>query len=184
MLSPKLVRTEKTRLSPWVEVVAKTVRRESDEVYHSLALQDYLSVLAFTPARKVLLVRQYRPAIEGITLELPGGLLEADETAVTGIARELEDETAHRAMTPPVLLGLLSPDTGRLENKIHAFVVGRAERDPSLTVEAGLACLEVDAHELRALIASGEFNHALHLAVIALAALNGHFPELLQAHGA
>jgi ADP-ribose pyrophosphatase len=183
MVLPKLVKIERTRLSPWVEIVSKTVRSATDQVYHSLAQQDYLSVLALTPERNVLLVRQYRPAMEGPTLELPGGLRDSDEDVRLGIARELFEETAHRAVSEVKLLGVFAPDTGRLENRMHGFVVDRAERDVSATVEPGLEMLEVGAHELRTLIGSGEFNHALHIAIITLAALGGHFPELLETYG-
>lgn len=41
---------------------------------------------------KMLMVKQYRPAIEDFTLEIPAGLIEAGEDVLTAAAREFSEE--------------------------------------------------------------------------------------------
>ncbi len=57
-------------------------------------------ILAVTPARAIILVEQYRPALKARTIELPAGLIgdtDADDTPLAAAARELEEETGWRA---------------------------------------------------------------------------------------
>ena len=75
----KPVKVEVPFSTPWFEIVGKTMR-EGESPYYSLRLPDYVSVVALTEDGKVLIVRQYRPAVEHHTLELPSGLVDPGET--------------------------------------------------------------------------------------------------------
>lgn len=56
---------------------------------------------------KLLMVRQYRNALERETLEIPaGGLNGADEPTDLAAARELEEETGYRCEHPELLLSI------------------------------------------------------------------------------
>ncbi|MEM7793471.1 MAG: NUDIX hydrolase [Cyanobacteria bacterium P01_C01_bin.118] len=46
---------------------------------------------------KLLMVRQYRFAVQGRLLEFPAGTIEVDEDPFTTIQREIEEETGYRA---------------------------------------------------------------------------------------
>jgi ADP-ribose pyrophosphatase len=65
--------------TPWFQLISKQVAGESAP-YYSLQMQDYVAVVAFTDQAELVLVRQYRPAVERHTLELPSGHVESDET--------------------------------------------------------------------------------------------------------
>lgn len=54
-------------------------------------------VLAINKDSKILLVRQYRKAIEEFLYELPAGILNIAEEPQEGALRELEEETGYRA---------------------------------------------------------------------------------------
>ncbi|MGT2934464.1 NUDIX hydrolase [Streptococcus castoreus] len=56
-----------------------------------------VSILAVTPENKIVMVKQYRKAIEAISYEIPAGKLEAGEAGseMEAAARELEEETAY-----------------------------------------------------------------------------------------
>jgi ADP-ribose pyrophosphatase len=55
------------------------------------------AVVAVTPDGKLLLVDQYREAVDGFLLEIPAGKLEPNEDPETCAVRELEEETGYRA---------------------------------------------------------------------------------------
>ena len=171
-----MVSVERSELSPWVTLVSRVIQRPGigTQTYHSLAQSDYVSVLALTRDGRVPLVRQYRPAAQRITLELPGGLLDSREPPEVVAVRELEEEVGLRAVGAPVLLGTLLPDTGRLENRFWCYFV-RAEAAAGWKPESSVERLLVTRGDLRRAILDGSFDHALHIALVGLAVLRGHF---------
>ena len=52
-------------------------------------------VLALTPAEDVLLVREFRPGVERVLRELPGGLVDEGEEPLEAARRELLEETGY-----------------------------------------------------------------------------------------
>jgi ADP-ribose pyrophosphatase len=168
-----------TRLSPWLSLVAKDVLlpgKSQAEQYHCLRQADYVSVLAVTHDGRIPLVRQYRPAVARMTMELPGGLRDGDDAPDAVAVRELMEETGLRVCGAAVPLGSFAPDTGRLENRIWAFFAHiDSDVAPDWTPERGVECLLIDRHQLREFILDGRFDHALHIAVIGLAVMRGVF---------
>src|SRR5258708_12836834 len=112
----KPVKTEVAFATPWFQILGKTMR-EGEEPYYSLKLPDYAAVVAITEEQHVLIVRQYRPAVEHDTLELPSGLVDPGETPEEAARRELLEETGYEAGEVEVLGGM-DPDLGRLGNRI------------------------------------------------------------------
>lgn len=149
---------------------------QNPEVYHALAQADYVAVLGLTADDRVPLVRQFRPALERYTLELPAGLLEKGQSPDDAAIRELREETGFATVGELVKLGCLAPDSGRLENRMWCFWAALGTTPaPSWTAESGVTPVLFSKDELRAAMMSGEFDHALHIAVIGLALTAGHF---------
>lgn len=173
-----LIEKKVTRLSQWVSIVERSIAPAepgNDGVYHSIQLADYVSVLAVDRADHIALVRQYRPALECHTIELPGGLLDESESPEACAERELFEETGlllRGALKP---LGCLTPDTGRLENRLWGFFA-EVEQKPATgwRGEPGVEPFLVTIEELRSGILDGSFNHALHVALIGLAIVKGY----------
>ena len=65
------------------------------------------AVVPVLPDGKILMVRQYRNALERYTLEIPAGALdEADEPGIRCASRELEEETGYRCENLEWLISL------------------------------------------------------------------------------
>jgi ADP-ribose pyrophosphatase len=175
--TPTLISVRKSKLSAWAVLVERTYRIGADaepQTFHSFRVADYATVLAITGDGRVPLVRQFRPALQRSTLELPGGLVERGEDAGIGALRELVEETGFSSPRPPVALPSLSPDTARLENRVHGFFLGDAEGPaPGWQPEPGVEPVVVSLTELRDAVLSGRLDHALHVAIIAQALLAG-----------
>lgn len=174
-MSVRIISRNEVRVSPWVSIVGKEIEFATDQqanIYHCLSQPDYIAILARTRQGLIPLVRQYRPAVEAYTCELPAGLLEQGENPVEACRRELKEETGLDAVSI-TNLGSYYADTGRLENRLHAFFVLASDPDPEFTPEPGLSVDFVNAQTLKSYILSGEFKHQLHLGLFTLATLMG-----------
>lgn len=168
---PRIVERKHTRVSPWVTLVEKAVQFAPDQpshLYHCLTQADYVAVLALTPDGRIPLVRQYRPAVEDYTWELPAGTVDSGETPDVAVRRELREE-AGLEIERLVYLGCFIPDTGRLQVNSHAFFARATGDIASPPAEPGLEVRLVTVPELRAMIRSLEFRHQLHCALYAAA---------------
>jgi ADP-ribose pyrophosphatase len=171
------IRTRRTMcVSPWMDIIEREVEFAPDvpaELYHAVGQQDYVAIVALTPDSKIPIVRQYRPALEQFTWELPAGLVGVGETAADCCKRELMEETGYPARVVHAL-GAYSPCTARLSNRVHSFFVEAAPRREKLLPEAGIELKLATPRELTELILSGEFVLQLHIGSILLAGLRGH----------
>jgi ADP-ribose pyrophosphatase len=179
MSDPTIVARHRTVLSPWVTLAERDVRfpgaSDTPQLFHSFVVADYVTVLAETDDDHIVLVEQFRPALERRTLELPGGLLDAGEAPATCAGRELAEETGFVVQTPPVLIGNLIADSARLENQIWCFHARPVVASAGWHPEPGVASRLVTKQELRDLVINGAFDHAPHLAILGMAVLRGLF---------
>ena len=153
----------------WFQVEAKHVGGEA-EPYYSLKLPDYVSILAYTEQGQVVLVRQFRPAIEATILELPSGLVDSTDGPEATARRELEEETGYKA-GEMVHLGTLYSDVGRLQNRLWCYLAKNVRSIPGWkTEEPGIEVVLMSAADLAKAQLDGRFAHALHLAALQLAA--------------
>lgn len=154
--------------TPWFRVAAKRVRGEP-EPFYNLETVDYSAIVATTVSGDFVLVRQFRPAVERYTLELPSGHVDpgvsADETARCELREETGYETGDLRF-----LGAINTDVGRMGNRMWCYWA-RDVRPPGSAwqAEAGITVEICSPGMLRGYVADGTFNHALHLAVLALA---------------
>jgi ADP-ribose pyrophosphatase len=169
-IKPTIIKKTVEYSNPWLTVIAKTLNNE-EEPYYSLELRDYVTILAKTEKGEILLVRQYRPAIEEYNIELPAGLAEPDEAPLETAIREIHEETGYKVRTIE-LLGRMVPDSGRLCNIMYCYYadVEKVEENNSYKKTEDIDVLLCSEDALRQLINNGSFNHALHLAVLCLAA--------------
>jgi len=173
---PKIKARRKTRISPWMEIIEREVEfapGAKSELYHAVGQQDYIAIVALTPDGRIPIVRQFRPALEQFTWELPAGLMDKDEAAVDTCRRELLEETGYPA-SAVYALGHYAPCTARLSNRVHSFFVQTGVHSPEMKTEAGIELKLVTPAELARLILSGEFVLQLHIGAILLAGLAGH----------
>jgi 8-oxo-dGTP pyrophosphatase MutT (NUDIX family) len=172
---PKIIRRKTSAISPWMSVIERDVvfaPGEQPHTYHAVEQADYIAIVARTPAGLIPVVRQYRPALEMFTWELPAGLVDAGEDPAESCRRELLEETGLPARTIHAL-GTAAPCSGRLSNRIHSFFVETGEREASFVPEKGVEARLVSPADLAALIASGGFVSQLHLGALYLAQMRG-----------
>jgi 8-oxo-dGTP pyrophosphatase MutT (NUDIX family) len=107
---------------PWVRVRGDECETAAGHVlgaYHVFEYRDWTHVVALDAEDHIVLVRQYRHGYGGLSLELPGGMMDAgDPDAAAAAARELEEETGYRA--PSIRhIAALSPNPATHANRLH-----------------------------------------------------------------
>lgn len=164
---------------PWFEILERFANG-SGAPHYLLQASDYVSVLASTKEGSLLLVQQYRPAVRGMTLELPSGHVDSGESPEAAARRELAEETGYEAQVFEHL-GTLAPDTGRMANKLWCYYAsGTTPVTSPIEREEGVKLVRCAPHDLIRKINRGEIDHALTLAVLMLATVKGRLAIAIE----
>ncbi|MEK7487253.1 MAG: NUDIX hydrolase, partial [Planctomycetota bacterium] len=87
-----------------------------------LECPDWVNVIPINSKKEVLFVRQFRHGIKAVTLEIPGGMLDPEDTSPEVAAtRELLEETGAIG-TEWISLGSCSPNPAFQDNRCHHFL--------------------------------------------------------------
>jgi ADP-ribose pyrophosphatase len=116
--------------TPILELRGVTYRypgRTAGKEFSVIASSDWVNVIAITPEKRIVLVRQFRFGIDGLSLEIPGGIIEPGEDPVAAGVRELAEETGYVGQQG-VLLGSVRPNPAIQNNRCHLVLVEGAER--------------------------------------------------------
>jgi len=145
-----------------IDTVKTADSRESTReiVEHS----DCIAVIAVDENDNILLVRQYRKAIEKELLEIPAGGIDPDEDAETAVRREMQEETGYLPGKVERLGGFYSTP-GYCTEYLHLYLA--TELAPSqLFAEdtAGISLIRVPIKEILDLLASGTIEDAKSIA--------------------
>lgn len=116
---------------------------------------------------RILMVRQYRNALDRETLEIPaGGLNGADEPTKTAAARELEEETGYRSDNLELLISIVTAVA--FCNEIVDIYVARDLEKTHQHLDEG-EFIDVEAYsieELTGMIYSGKIQDSKTIAAI------------------
>ncbi len=116
-----------------------------------------------------LMVRQWRHGSEELSLEFPGGVVEAGEAAPAAALRELEEETGWTAAGLREL-GVFSPNPAIMSNRVHIFLAAEMKKmgHQNLDADEYLDVETVPVPEAIAGMGRPPYVHALMASALAL----------------
>jgi ADP-ribose pyrophosphatase len=94
--------------------------------FHSVSDDPSVVILPFTSDGDVVVIEEWRQAVERVNLGLPAGGVENEENLVATVHRELAEETGYEARAVEALVSY-EPANGLFSNVYHYFVAHGCE---------------------------------------------------------
>ena len=157
--------------TPWFEIE----RIEAPELgehptlpFYRMNSNDGVMILPITCDQRIILVKQYRPAIGGFTVELPAGGVEMGERPLDGAIRELMEETGHASEKISLMISgrVMS---GRLKSMQHIFIAEKCIKMENYRTESGIQVIYKDLDQIKKEILLGKISQLTILSAIQVA---------------
>jgi 8-oxo-dGTP pyrophosphatase MutT (NUDIX family) len=147
------------------EVDRHVVQRDDDRprTIHTLETVDWCNVVPVTAAGEIVLIRLHRFGIDGPSLEIPGGLIDAGEAPIEAARRELREETGFTS-DDLIPLGVVRANPALQATRLHMFLARDCRPHPAGQALEDLEDCEIvviGRSELDDRLARGEIAHAL-----------------------
>jgi ADP-ribose pyrophosphatase len=129
---------------------------------------NWVNVIALTPDGQMVLIEQYRHGSNTVELEIPGGVMDAEDASpvATG-CRELAEETGFEGEGPEII-GKVFPNPAIMSNTCFTVLVRNCRLVKAVQLDQGedLATRLVPLAQVPELVASGQIRHSLVVAAL------------------
>ncbi len=145
--------------------IYRSPRTGKEHEFYLLDSGDWVNVIPLTPDEEVILVKQFRFGTKDFSLEIPGGMVDGEESPAQAVGRELLEETGY-AGDQPILLGMVHPNPAIHTNRCYTYLVRNAafhhppRQDSTEDIEVQIVPLA----EIPRMIHEGRITHALVIA--------------------
>jgi ADP-ribose pyrophosphatase len=160
LLFSKILQT--CRIFSMREEIYRSPRTGKEHDFYLIAAPDWVNIIALTTDNQVVLVKQYRFGTRDFSLEIPGGMLEEEDSPEGAARRELLEETGYEG-DPPVLLGFVHPNPAIQTNRCFTYLIQNAVQKhlPQPDATEDIEVQRMPLKNIPGLIAEGKITHAL-----------------------
>lgn len=131
--------------------------------FYVLEAGDWVNIIPLTADGQVVLIRQYRHGVEAMTLEIPGGMVDAEDPSPLHAARrEMQEETGYDS-AEVTALGAIHPNPAIQANRCHSFVARNVQKrfETHFDTTEETEVVLVPLADIPDLIRRGQITHAL-----------------------
>lgn len=143
--------------------VSISPHKGSEHDFFVLESSDWINIIPLTANNEVVMIEQYRHGSREVTLEIPGGMVDAGERPEEAAAREMLEETGYAATEEVFNLGKVRPNPAIHNNWIHTFLARNVSlrQKPLMESTEHTVVRLVPVADVPSLILDGTINHAL-----------------------
>lgn len=117
-------------------------------------------ILAESNQGKLIMVKQFRKAVEEVLLELPAGTVEPSERMIACARRELEEETGYQAKSWEKIYDFYSTPGFCNEKLILYFARNLIKTKPNADHDEFIEVIEIDKEKTRSLLQKKQIRDA------------------------
>jgi ADP-ribose pyrophosphatase len=130
--------------------------------FHTIRCSTWCNVVPVTEAGEVVLIWQYRHGSDALSLEIPGGVVDAGEAPIDAARRERREETGYEASAIEPLL-VVQPNPALQGNECHTFLARGVRLAGGTHFDEAEECepVLVPVADLPELLDGGFVHHAL-----------------------
>ena len=134
----------------------------SEHDFYVIDAPDWVNVVAVTPGKETLLIRQYRHGIRSVTIEIPGGMIDTGESPLEAAKRELLEETGYEAQNWKCI-GEVVPNPAIQDNKCYTFLADSAVKvkEPEFDNTEDIETYTVASDEIPKMVKDARITHSL-----------------------
>ena len=128
----------------------------------TLNSSDWVNIIPLTEADEIVFVKQFRHGINRETLEIPGGMIDNNESPMEAAKRELFEETGYVSRNIKNL-GNVSPNPALFSNRVFSFLGLNSELEvPNIDTNGEISeSVLIKRDQVSKLIKKGIIDHAL-----------------------
>lgn len=136
--------------------------------YYVIEYPHWVTGVGITENNEVVLVKQYRQALQIVCMEIPGGCIdEEDETLEAAMRREFVEETGY-TFDKAEYLGRTSPNPSTNANWMHMFLLtgGKLTHPQSFDENEEIEVDLVTVKEFVDMVLNGEIIQSMHMTTV------------------
>lgn len=144
----------------------RPARPDAPHDFYVIESVDWVNVIPWTADDEVVLIDHYRHGIDGMSLEVPGGMIDAEDfSPMVAAAREMREETGYWS-DDLVEIGVVHPNPALQANRCFTFLAKNAKRvgEPRPDDTEDIEVVRYPRREVPALLRDGKISHALVVA--------------------